>query len=157
MTTKKKKTPPAKNKPIIADSIARAAAIMNIDVATIRAAKVAGADGFRGHRINVEKLAAWMKKHPAIAKASIEATARKASTSAMAERKLKAATELLEHRLMKERGEVIAKSLVVETWAAIWAAIEDEAKGLMDKAVFPVFVSRVKARNKSALTPTKTK
>lgn len=155
MPTKKKKTPPVKNKPIIADSIARAAAIMNLDVATIRASKVAGADGFIGHRIDVAKLAAWMKNHPAIAKASIEATARKASASAMAERKLKAATELLEHRLMKERSEVVAKSDVVETWTAIWAMIEEESKSLMNRAVWPVFIARVKARNKSHLTPTK--
>ena len=146
MTTKKKKTPPAKNKPIIADSIARAAAIMNIDVATIRAAKVAGADGFIGHRIDVAKLAAWLKKHPAIAKASLEATVRKASASAMAERKLKAATELLEHRLMKERGEVVAKSAVTEEYTRMWHICEEEAKLLMEKSVFPIWVSRVKSK-----------
>ena len=147
MNTKSKTAPKAK--PVVADSITHAAALLGVDAATIRLAKSRGGDGFKGHRIDVEKLMTWLKANPEIAKESLAATVRKASASDLATRKLQAATELLEERLKRERNEVVAKATVQDEWARAISIIEDEARSLMEPDVFPVFISRIKAKIKA--------
>jgi len=74
MSTPKNTSPQPKAKPVLtAESMAQAAAILNVDKATLAELKAAGADGYRHGRIHLVDLAAWWlaqgDEHPSLTEA----------------------------------------------------------------------------------------
>ena len=74
MTSSFPSSPQPKAKPVLtAESMAQAAAVLDVDRAVLVALKAAGADGFRHGRIHLIDLAAWWlaqgDEHPSLTEA----------------------------------------------------------------------------------------
>ena len=147
MNTKIKTAP--KTKPVVADTIASAAGLLELDPGTIKLAKARGADGFRGHRIDVAKLSSWLAIHPEIITEAHAALVKEAGVSELAKAKLQATVDLLHHRLQREREEVVLKSAVVDEYARMVAIVQEEARILMDREIYAVFIARLKSKIKA--------
>ena len=146
-----KKTP--KNKPVIADSIARAAALMGITPALIRHAKAVGASGFRGHRLDTGALGKWLKSHPELVATS---RAKEERTEALERKKLAlqisrldVSSQLARHLLEEERARYVPAALVANEWARLMGIIREEAKAALAPNLFRVFENRIRAKVKS--------
>jgi len=158
MTAKKSPKPrQPKNKPVIADSIARASALMGIPTALIRSAKAAGADGFRGHRVDTEALGAWLKSHPELVATSL---AQEERTDVLERKKLlleierlDVTIEIAQHRLDEERARYVPAALVETEWSRLMEIITEEAKAALAPSIFRVFENRVFAKVKWTCNP----
>ena len=117
--------------------------IWKIPAAELSRAKRDGCGAFKGNRIYRDPLLEWLKKNP-----RPELSNDPDFEDALKNRKLLAVVEMLELKLSVEKGLVVKKDLVEQEWARLWFLIENEAKGLMEKSIFVVFVTRVKSQIK---------
>ena len=131
--------------------------VWGISIQEIKRAKKNGCAGFRGARIYRDKLVEWLQIYPPkeATKGAGKTPIEDANPEELKRRKLirevtrlDVAIQTDQHKLDVVKERYIPRDSVKEEWTRLWAIIEDEAKGLMDKAVFPVFVSRVKAKIK---------
>ena len=117
-----------------------------IPAAVLREAKRRKAPGFVAHRIFRAKLEPWLKRHPEVA-ADIEAAARsKESDSEMKRRKLAIAIEHAQLDLDCAKGELVPKLEMQGTLDLAAAIVQEEAKGLMEKDHYRVFIERIRSR-----------
>ena len=129
-----------------------AAAMMTLPIGEIKRAKNGGCTAFVGQKVYRDRLIAWLKKNPPAVRTG-EGT--DVDREELERRKLIRQVERLDigiqadrHKLAVTKDEFVPKELVKEEWTRLWAIIEAEAKDLMDKSIFPVFVARVKAKIK---------
>lgn len=143
--------------PRVSDSMNSAAAMWGLSLSEIKRAKNSGCNGFVGSKVYRDKLLLWLQENPPPERTegAGDIPIEEADAEELKRRKLVREVTRLDgyiksdnHKfdVLKER--YIEKELVKEEWTRFWAIVEDEAKGLMDKEVYPVFVSRVKAKIK---------
>ncbi|MEO8617676.1 MAG: hypothetical protein ABI600_21285 [Luteolibacter sp.] len=137
----RKAMPSADEIPDVALSHAAAQKLWGIPGSELTRARREGCQAFRGNRIYRDPLLAWLKENP-----RPEITGDADTEDALKNRKLKAIVETLELKLAKERDELVPKSLVAEEWARGVAIVQEEAKTLMERDHYAVFITRIKAR-----------
>jgi hypothetical protein len=142
----------------VAGSMRAAAAAWELPMDEIKRAKNLGCGAFvGGSKIYRDVLVEWLRENPpeeaeegegglSLEKAGREEVERRKSIRQV--RRLDIAIRSDNHKLDVTKELYIPREQVKEEWTRLWAIIEDEAKGLMDKAVYPVFVARVKAKIK---------
>ena len=135
--------PAADEIPDVALSHAAAQKLWGIPLSELARAKREGCPAFKGSRIYRDPLIDWLKANPLP-----QITGRGDSEEELKNRKLKAIVETLEHKLAIQRGEFVGKLEVQEEWARAISIIQDEAKGLMQTDIYPVFIARIKAKIK---------
>jgi len=129
-----------------------AAAMMKLPIGEVKRAKNGGCTAFVGQKVYRDRLIAWLKKNPPAVRTG---GGTDVDREELERRKLIRLVERLDIgiqsdrlKLEKEQGTLVEVALVKEEWARLWAMIEGETKELMDKAIFPVWVARVKAKIK---------
>lgn len=143
--------------PRVSDSMNSAAAMWGLSLSEIKRAKKSGCTAFVGSKVYRDRLVPWLQENPPAetGAGASETPIEEADAEELKRRKLMREVTRLDvaiksdnHKLDVTKGQYISRDLVDEEWTRLWAIIEDEAKGLMDKTVYPVFVSRVKAKIK---------
>tara|TARA_R110000787_G_scaffold26861_1_gene74919 strand:- start:829 stop:1335 length:507 start_codon:yes stop_codon:yes gene_type:complete len=157
---KKKAGCPVKSRdaiPHVANSMTAAAATWELSIIEIKRARNSGCTAFVGPKVYRDKLLEWLQENPPeeTLTGAGDDSLEDADSEELKRRKLMREVTRLDvaikadkHKLDVVKEKYIPRDSVKEEWTRLWAIIEDEAKGLMDKAVFPVFVSRVKAKIK---------
>ena len=157
---KKKLGGPRKSRdviPHVSGSMTAASAAWELSITELKRAKNSGCPAFVGSKVYRDKLLEWLQENPPeeITSGAGDADLEYADSEELKRRKLirevtrlDVAIKADKHKLDVVKERYIPRDSVKEEWTRLWAIIEDEAKGLMDKAVFPVFVSRVKAKIK---------
>ena len=166
MKEKPKRKPPAPpprkvigdEMPHVASSMRSAASIWKLPIVEIKRAKEGGCKAFVGQKVYLDGLTAWLKSNPPEPLKPVGDNDGDLATTDKEElerlklirvvNRLDIGIQADKHKLAVTKESFISKDLVQEEWARLWAIVEAEAKGLMDKAVFPVFIARVKAKIK---------
>lgn len=124
------------------ESMKVAAARWGIPVAVQKLAKAAGCNAFAGSRIKRAELEEWLKENPE-AKGEGEALA---SEAELKRRKLQNEVTLGNLKIANEEKRTILREEAKNEWARCAAIVSEEAKLLMDKDAYRVFIDRVKAK-----------
>ncbi|MCX6879864.1 MAG: hypothetical protein NTW21_39575 [Verrucomicrobia bacterium] len=145
--TKQHKTPIA---PDIAQNMAQAETLFGVPKHIQKLAKSRGCDAFHGQRVHKKPLLAWVRKNAKLVAATVadlERTA--ASKSELAElKRQKMALEVagLEFNLDKDKSKYTLTAAAQADWLTASAIYQEEAKSLMERDHFRIYVDRVHAR-----------
>jgi len=141
--------------PHVATSMKAGALAWGLPVSEIRRARTGGCKAFVGQKVYLDGLTAWLTANPPAPASGGGESLDDADKEELERRKLIRVVNRLDigiqsdrHKLAVTKDEFVPKELVKEEWTRRWAIIEAEAKDLMDKSIFPVFVARVKAKIK---------
>ena len=126
----------------VAQSIKQASALWGIPKATMLIAKNAGCRAFVQHRVHREPLLKWLVENP---EASAEGDS-KTSEAELKRKKLQNEVTLGELKIANENKKIIAREEAKAEWARALAIIQEEAKLLMEKDHYRVFIERTKAK-----------
>ena len=126
----------------VAQSIKQAAALWGIPKATMLIAKNAGCRAFVQHRVHREPLLKWLAENP---EASAEGDS-KTSEAELKRKKLQNEVTLGELKIANENKKTILREKAKEEWSRAVAIVQEEAKMLMDKQIYRVFIDRIKSK-----------
>ena len=136
-----------------------AASVWKLPIGEIRRAKDGGCTGFVGQKVYLDGLMAWLKANPPQSPKPVGgggdlATADKEELERLKligqVSRLDIGIEADKHKLAVVREDFVSKVAVTDEWARAVSIIFEEAKGLMEKDIYPVFVARVKSKIKTA-------
>ncbi|MBW2675225.1 MAG: hypothetical protein JRD89_17745, partial [Deltaproteobacteria bacterium] len=141
----------------VAGSMKAASAAWELPIDEIKRAKNLGCAAFVGSKVYRDVLIKWFRENPPeeaeegeggkpLELADRDEVERRKSIRQV--ERLDVAIKSDKHKLAVTKEIYIPRELVNEQWTRLWAIIEEEAKGLMDKSVYPIFVARVKAKIK---------
>jgi hypothetical protein len=137
-----KKSDAVESTPDVAQSMKQAEAFWGISGSTLRIAKAAGCPAFIQHRIHREPLLEWLEKNP-------DASGKGEALTDAAElkrQKTEAEVKLLRAKIAREERETIPLVDAKEEWARAASIVQEEAKQLMERDHYRVFVERCKTR-----------
>lgn len=137
--------------PEIAENQQSAAAKWGIPIAIIRAAKAAGCSGFQGSRVHRTPLVAWIASNAAAATAAQALDMSKATKQELEEERLRQQCRILKSKADLSESELILKTTAKDEFARALGIIQEEARGLMERDHYRVFIERSKARIGSVL------
>jgi len=135
----------------IAQNQGQAAKLFGVSIAVQRAAKLAGCDAFRGARVHRTPLLKWIAAHKQIAADADAAAKDKGSEAELRRERLAVQIERLRFDLEVAQGKYTLTTVYQEVWAQDCAIIQEEAKTLMERDKFRVFIDRIKARIQSVI------
>jgi hypothetical protein len=141
MKTKSKKEKP-ETTPDVAQSMKQAEAFWGISGSTLRIAKAAGCPAFIQHRIHRDPLIAWLEKNPDAAGKGESLT----DAAELKRQKTEAEVKLLRAKIAREERETIPLADAKAEWARAASIVQEEAKQLMERDHYRVFVERCKTR-----------
>jgi hypothetical protein len=128
--------------PDVAQSMKQAEAFWGISVSTMRIAKAAGCPAFVQHRIHRDALVEWLEKNPtAVGKGEALTDA-----AELKRQKTEAEVRLLRAKISREERETIPLAEAKAEWGRAASIVQEEAKQLMEKDHYRVFVERCKSR-----------
>ncbi|MEI6676849.1 MAG: hypothetical protein WCO57_16890 [Verrucomicrobiota bacterium] len=123
-----------------------ASQLWKIPLAVIRAAAAGGCLAFKNHRVSRPVLVDWLKTHPEIF-ASVAAAANcHEQTRILRCQKLQLETEGLEFQLEIAKGLLMPKTAAEELWATCIGIVTEEAKMMLEREAYRVFIERIKGR-----------
>lgn len=128
--------------PEVAQSIRQASALWGIPVPVMRIAKSAGCPAFVQHRVHREPLEKWLAENPEAAGEGESA----ASEAELKRRKLQNEVTLGNLKIANEEKRTISRDEAKNEWARACAIVQEEAKLLMEKDAFRVFIDRIKLK-----------
>jgi len=123
-------------------SMSQAEALWGISKSTLRVAKAAGCPAFVQSKIYRDDLLKWLEKNP-------EATGKgEALTDAneLKRQKVEAEVKLLRAKIAREERETIPLDEAKAEWGRASSIVQEEAKNLLSKDLYRVFVERCKTR-----------
>lgn len=126
----------------IADSMKQAESIWGIPIAVMRAAKNAGCPAFEKSRVHRKALLEWLETNPQIVAAGADA----GSKAELEKEKLRVQIDTLKTRHAKETGILISRAKAESEWATCAAIVQEEAKLLMDRDHYRIWIDRIIAR-----------
>jgi hypothetical protein len=143
--------------PHVAGSMKAASAMWNLSITEIKRAKRSGCTAFAGTKVYRDELVKWLTMNPpkAISSGAGDTPIDDANKEELERRKLIRQVTRLDVGIQADKFKldaikekyILRQSVSVE-WTRLWSIVEEETKGLMDKAVYPVWVARIKARIK---------
>ena len=122
--------------------MAQAESLWGISKAAMRIAKAAGCPAFVEHRIHRDPLIEWLEKNPDAAGKGEALT----DAAELKRQKTEAEVKLLRAKIAREERETIPLSEAKDEWARAASIVQEEAKNLMEKDHYRVFVERCKTR-----------
>lgn len=140
VTSKKSTKPP--EIPDVAQSMKQAEAFWGISGSTLRIAKAAGCPAFVQHRIHRDALISWLEKNPDTAVKGESLT----DAAELKRQKTEAEVKLLRAKIAREERETIPLAEAKAEWGRAASIVQEEAKALMEKDHYRVFVERCKTR-----------
>ena len=126
----------------IADSMKQAESLWEIPIAVMRAAKNAGCPAFEKSRVHRKALLEWLETNPQIVAAGADA----GSKAELENEKLRVQIDTLKKRHAKEAGLLIPRAKAESEWATCAAIVQEEAKALMDRDHYRIWIDRILAR-----------
>ena len=126
----------------IADSMKQAESIWGIPLAVQKAAKNAGCPAFERSRVHRKALLEWLEKNPQI----VEAGGAKGSEAELKRERLAVQIDHARLKFDREKGVLIPLAEAQESWATCAAIVQEEAKALMERDHYRIFIERIQAR-----------
>jgi hypothetical protein len=129
----------------------------NLSITEIKRAKKSGCTAFAGTKVYRDGLVKFLTMNPPkeISSGAGDTPINDAGKEEIERRKLIKQVTRLDVGIQADKFKLdvikekyILRESVTEEWTRLWSMIELETKGLMDKAVFPVWVARVKSKIK---------
>jgi len=130
----------------IAQNQGQAQKLWGVSLAVQRAAKLAGCDAFRGARVHRTPLLKWIAAHKQIASDADAAAKDKGSEAELRRERLAVQIERLKFDLEIAKGKYTLTTTCEETWDQNAAIVQAEARLLMDREKYGIFIARVKAQ-----------
>ena len=128
--------------PEVAQSMKQAESFWGISANTLRVAKAAGCPAFVQHRIQREPLLKWLETNQdAVGKGEALTDANE-----LKRQKVEAEVKLLRAKIAREERETIPLDEAKSEWGRASAIVQEEAKNLLSKDLYRVFVERCKTR-----------
>jgi len=128
--------------PNVAQSMKQAESLWGISKSTMVIAKAAGCPAFVEHRIHRDALVSWLEKNPDTAGKGEALT----DAAELKRQKTEAEVKLLRAKIAREERETIPLSEAKSEWGRAASIVQEEAKNLMEKDHYRVFVERCKTR-----------
>jgi hypothetical protein len=128
--------------PDVAQSMKQAEAFWGISFSTLKIAKSAGCPAFIQHRVYREPLLKWLEENPDSAGKGEAIT----DAAELKRQKTEAEVKLLRAKIAREERETIPLVDAKEEWARAASIVQEEAKQLMERDHYRVFVERCKTR-----------
>ena len=113
-----------------------------IPIGVLKVAKAAGCPAFVGHRIFRPALVQWLADNPEITKEGNEKT----TEAELKRKKLQNEVTLGDFKIANESKKTIPRDEAKNEWARGMAIVQDEAKSLMERDHYRVFVERCRDR-----------
>jgi hypothetical protein len=126
----------------VATSMKQAVSLWGISLQVIKIAKAEGCSAFVGSKIYRDDLITWLEKNPSAAGKG-EALA---DIAELKRQKTEAEVKLLRAKISREERETIPLEEAKMEWGRASAIVQEEAKNLMEKDHYRVFVDRCKSR-----------
>ncbi len=126
----------------VADNMRHAEALWGIPRTLQILAKAAGCPAFEKSRVQRKPLEAWIAANPQIK----DAAKSHDDAAELKRQKLALEVSILETKDAQQRGDLIPRIEAEGTWSICSAIVREEAKGLMEKDHYRVFIERIKAR-----------
>lgn len=126
----------------VAMSMVQAESLWGISKSTLRIAKAAGCPAFVQSKIYRDDLMAWLEKNTDAAGKGEALT----DAAELKRQKTEAEVKLLRAKISREERETIPLSDAKAEWGRAASIVQEEAKNLMEKDHYRVFVERCKTR-----------
>ncbi|MCX6875390.1 MAG: hypothetical protein NTW21_16520 [Verrucomicrobia bacterium] len=132
--------------PEIAENQKSAAAMWGIPIEVQRAAKARGCQAFKSGRVHRKPLLAWIKRNAAALAAVEKAAGERRSDADLKRERLAIQIEHAQFSLQKDKGLYTLTAAAQADWLTAAAIYQEEAKSLMERDHYRIYVDRVYAR-----------
>ena len=136
------KRKPATKESHVATSMAQAESLWGISKSTLRIAKAAGCPAFVQSKIYRDDLVKWLEKNPG----AVGEGAALTDAAELKRQKTEAEVRLLRAKIAREERETIPLAEAKSEWGRAASIVQEEAKNLMERDHYRVFVERCKSR-----------
>ena len=125
-----------------ATSMKQAASLWGISLQVIKIAKSEGCPAFVGSRIHRDDLISWLEKNPSAAGKGEALN----DIAELKRQKLEEEVTLLRSKIAREDRVTIPLEEAKMEWGRASAIVQEEAKNLMEKTHYRIFIERCKSR-----------